>query len=82
MHEAIVIQSGIPRGDIEEWLNTVGKRVGEESWIGQNWKAQVGPQRQIPTGPITLPRTKVEFTGECRQAIVDSFRLRFLSAGG
>lgn len=75
------IYSGILRRDIEEWLNSVASRIDEDSWHGQGWLVELGPQEQIPTGPFTLPRTKVCFKGDCTDAVA-AFRLRFLSAGG
>ena len=82
--KSIIIQSGIPRRDIEDWLMTVAEKLQPDCWIGPGWTAELGPEGRILLGSLNLPRTKLTFSGDpysC-QKIADSYRLRFLSAGG
>jgi hypothetical protein len=80
-----IIESGIPRNYIEEYLETLGgKNCGNGLYKGKQWEIQIQEQGDRCFGKFRLPVNLVIFKGEKSKCLemVDRFRLNFLSAGG
>jgi hypothetical protein len=69
---------------IDYFLSQGGIPVDWNLIRGSDWVVRVDAEREINLGSITLPVTHVTFEAEKALALsmINSFRLRFLSAGG
>ena len=80
-----VIESGMPREHIDEYLRTLGgEDCGEGLYKGGDWEIQVQGEADRCFGKLRLPVNLVVFSGEKSRCLemVEKFRLKFLSAGG
>jgi len=80
----ITIESGVPVSELIRYFQSIAVIQDHRRFTGQGWAIEVISSKEVQMGALTLPRTVLLFQGspETVKALVDEFRMRFLSAGG
>lgn len=79
------IISGIAPNYIEEYFNSIcNKKNNRNKFFGDDWMVEIEHQEPISYSVITIPSTRIIFTGnkEKCEELIHNFRMKFLSAGG
>jgi len=80
-----IIISGILRKYILEFFTSEAiSYINNSTFLGDGWEVEIKEQSFVGKGIVKIPQTKVIFRLKDKDsfAIVDKFRLKFLSAGG
>ena len=78
------IISGAPYQEIVQYLLTISSNANGRLYEGDNWQIFLQSQEDVRMGSLKLSKTTLVFRGEEASVRfqVESFRRRFLSAGG
>lgn len=75
---------GIPRADYVAYFLQIGETADQETFTGEYWTAQVGPEVFGMLGIMRIPRVSITISADESRfdTFYAEFRLRFLRAGG
>jgi hypothetical protein len=84
MKSTTLDMGGIARADFIRYFLQIGETADQETFTGEYWKAQVGPEIFGMLGIMRIPRVTITISvDEDRfDDFLAEFRLRFLRAGG